>query len=117
MTEFKKGKKNKLKIGDTVEITPECVEWFATHLVDNYSQEHNCYYGREILTGFKGIHGWLDAYLSKKIPKGKVIGYGSNSVTQGYSNVYIEVKFKHGKVRGYFDEATNLKKIEKAKKC
>ena len=115
--EYKKGKKNKLKIGDEVEFTPECVEWFATHLVDNYSQAHDCYYKREILKNLGDIHGWLDAYLSKKMPKGKVIGYGADDEIKGFNNVRVRHKFKHGWIEAYYSEVTSVKKLKKVKKC
>lgn len=107
-----KGKKNKLKINDKVEISSNCVAWFANHLVDNYSIKFDSYYGREIeLKNLNEIHGWITAFLSKKNPIGKVVGYGSEDEFKGYNCIRVETKFKHGKISSYLSEK-DLKKIK-----
>jgi hypothetical protein len=110
--EFVKGKKNKLKIGDKVELTQECVNYYATHLVDIFSKPHNCIYGTEILNGHEEIHGYVDAYITKKMPRGVVVGYGAEDEIRGYNNVKVKIYFKYKTVESYFSEPRNLRKIK-----
>ena len=95
---FKKGKKNKLKIGDKVQITREQVEWFSNNLAwlyglwktDEYHKDEKY---REIPAAkSEEVLFWMVAYHAKIKPRGKVTRYGADDdIKEGRKNVRVEL--------------------------
>jgi hypothetical protein len=116
----KKGKKNKLKIGDKVQATQNLVSYYVTHLNENFLVPSKTEFKEE---SYPDIANWLSAHLTKKLPKGKVIGYGATACYPSKKdsnkwedkkdelNVCVEFKMRYGKYRAYYSE-NNLKRIK-----
>lgn len=67
-----KGKKNRIKIGDKVQLKPNYVNYIAGHISSLYKV------GDEIPEGYvREIYHWLRAYTLKAMPYGVVRGYGA----------------------------------------
>jgi hypothetical protein len=118
MSYYEKGKKNKLKVGDAVQMKPERVKWEVEHMC-----EMN-------LVGGKGefrpkdyafVAGFLHAEITQKMPKGEVVGYGSTAegpskadpnkwvVYDGENCVRVEFRLKYGKCTHYYHERDCVK--------
>lgn len=117
---YQKGKKNKLNIGDKVEIKPETIKYMTTNLIDAYSlPDESKYFKREI----KGEHlpeagSWIYSYVTKTPLYGKVQGYGAtdyndktNKEVPGLQNIYLVVKGKLCSFTMYISER-NVKKVK-----
>lgn len=101
------GKKNRLKVGDRVMMTPSALEWFITHLVESYSV-----HGEIHKPELPCVGGWIHAHLTETMPTGTVVGYGIDEDDhKGYSFVKVEFKLKYGTRSGYHSEKKHLRKI------
>lgn len=96
-----KNKRNKLNIRDRVQMKQKCLQWYAEHASTIYTQLSG---GTINPDDFPAVAGILDAAITKKLPTGKVIGYGANDDKE-ISFVKIEFKLKYGKLTAYFSES------------
>lgn len=106
------GKKNKLKMRDTVQIKQKefntILRWIPTAFTTSCSE-----YGTVIPEHhFVEVHSLLDHTLRKVTPVGRVMGYGSEVEEQkDLLFVHVEFKSKFGKWAAFFDER-DLKKLK-----
>lgn len=101
--DLKRGRSNKLKVGQKVTASKRLVEWYATHT--------NCCWGiKDLETGDKEVpkvslracYSWVRAYLTGELPKGTVKYYGASDDwsekakknIKNRKNVWVEFKFK-----------------------
>jgi len=88
---YKKGKANKLNVGDKVQMTPEALEWYVAHLNSNYKRPN----ADEIDERSYGpVASWLHAKIKNKMPEGKVMGYGASASgpTEDDPETWVELK-------------------------
>ena len=126
MSYYEKGKKNKLKIGDAVQMVPERVKWEVEHMC-----EMNLVGGKGEFRAddYEFVAGFLHAQITQKMPKGKVTGYGSTAmgpankgdedtdkwvVYDGENCVRVEFRLKYGKCTHYYHER-DVVKLKKKK--
>lgn len=121
----KRGKRNKLKIGDKVISTKEDVDWNASHLCWSFGRDASSkegYSEGEREFGIEdlrivGSHIWY--MLSNKQPRGTVLGFGAKDNDNGIdrNNVYVEFDFKtpfgNFKYGAYKHERKHVVKLEK----
>lgn len=80
----KKGKKNKLKVGQKVRARSSLVDWYSSHLVWSYSRAPKNSDGytdgeKEIdVSDLPKIYAWARARLMNKMPVGVVTHYGAH---------------------------------------
>lgn len=107
MDHKKRGKGNRLKIGDVVQVKPECVKWHATHLAwcyakpapkdDGYSEGD-----KEIdPESLSSVLGWAHAHFTARCPIGIVTHYGAtdDGKVKDRKNVYVQLMFRVGSIR------------------
>jgi hypothetical protein len=106
MSSVKKGKANKLKIGQKVEASPHLVDWYSGHLSWLFGQDKNGKDGynkgeKEILEeSLRDVYAWSNAKLGGLMPHGIVSHYGDydcdikTGKTLKRKNVYVDFIFK-----------------------
>jgi hypothetical protein len=102
--DLKKGKKNKLKVGQKVVAKQRLVDWTASHLcwcVGKLVKDDSAYDKGQTeipLESLDYVYMWSGAKLSGKMPTGVVTHYGmaDNDDRIDRKNVYIEFTFKTG---------------------
>ncbi len=102
-------KRNKLKIGDEVQIKRKLIKEHREHLIDWFCIPIS----HELKeSSLKEVHFWLSAYLSGDKPKGNVIGYGSQQDPDDPKSPYmIGVAVKHmGDEIIFYEREGSLKK-------
>lgn len=95
--DIKKGKKNKLKIGDKVKAKQSLVDYQTSHICTSYSVPGENSYDRIIHKDhFQAIYLWLRAKLTGEMPVGTVEHYGmdGDGKERGLKCVYIRFKVK-----------------------
>lgn len=115
---YKKGKANKLNVGDKVQMTPEALSWYVAHLNSNYKRSSAEEIDEE---DYETVASWLYAKIKNKMPKGKVIGYGSSAYgptkddpetwveLKNQQCVYVELSLAYCKYRTYMHERDLVK--------
>jgi hypothetical protein len=111
MRHFEKGSKNKLDIGDKVQIKRRVVMYNRRELINNY-----CIPGNKELRddNINGFHFWLTHYIKGSLPKGRVIGYGADQLNRkgedsGVLNVAILFRHNGKDLWEYFYERDVVK--------
>lgn len=119
----KKGKKNKLKIGQKVKALPNLVDWHARRLSWSYGkkvsddQSYNEGEKEISLENLRDVYFWTFSYLSGKMPKGVIDHYGSEGNDDGIDRksvwVVFTLKTKFGKiVHETFVDEKNLEAVK-----
>ena len=126
MGHFERGKKNKLKIGDAVQMKPERVKWEVEHMCEmNLIGGKGEFHPKD----YAFVASFLHAELTEKMPKGVVTGYGSTAEGpanngdedtdkwveyDGENCIKVEFRFKYSKHTHYYHER-DVVKLKKAK--
>jgi hypothetical protein len=108
-----KGKKNKLRIGDKVEMTQEQIKFYCENINDLFLASTQT----ELeATDYASVAGFYHAILTGIMPKGKVLGFGatdSGPESKGshkwvdlkdQKTVRVTFKLKYGTYSAYFSE-------------
>lgn len=117
-------KSNKVKVGDTVQLSQRYLDWHVSHLSWLYGAPASDSTEREIREeDLLDIFGWLDAKVNGKLPKGVACHYGESDDKDGKPMrrkvVYIQFTFKTGQrdiKDGLYVSEKDLKVVKKAKK-
>ena len=108
-----KGKNNKMKIGDRVEMANEQVKFYAENVNDLYLVSGD----KEILAkDYASVASFYHAFITGILPKGKVVGYGANDSGpkskgsqkwvdfKDKKTVKVVFKLKYCEYSGFFSE-------------
>lgn len=103
-----KNAKNKLQIGDKVQVKVKCRDWHSIRL-DIYMVPVSYRFSK---SDFPEIHFWLTHSLKNTLPVGKVIRYGAQEDDSTRLNVLVRFSHLGHKVDVMFRES-QLKKVKK----
>lgn len=118
MSYYEKGKKNKLKVGDAVQMKPERVKWEVEHMCEmNLVGGKGEFHSKD----YAFVAGFLHAEITQKMPKGEVVGYGSTAEgpskadpnkwveIDGENCVKVQFRLKYGKYTHFYHERDCVK--------
>lgn len=92
---YTKGRNNKLKIGDKIQLTKEMTEWYVKNVNWSYLVPGDT----EIQTkDCSSVAGFYHSFLTNSPIKGEVTGYGANDSGPKYKGGEDWINFKDKKV-------------------